>query len=185
MKRTRRRKCLNCGELLRPDSRNRRHQRHCGKEHCRQASKRASQRKWQRKPENRSYFRGPEQVERTRQWRAAHPGYWRRSPLQDVCKAQAAENNSESGTYNAASCLKPGPLQDVLQAQAAVLIGLIATLTGTALQEDIASISRHLISVGQDVFRHGETGGKETASPQVSALHSGGEFQLGGPTNST
>ena len=45
---------------------------------CRQASKAASQQRWLHKPANRDYFTGPTQVERVRQWRKAHPGYWRR-----------------------------------------------------------------------------------------------------------
>ena len=49
---------------------------------CRQASKAASQRRWLRKPDNRDYFSGPTHVERVRQWRQAHPGYWRRKAAQ-------------------------------------------------------------------------------------------------------
>lgn len=36
-----------------------------------------SQKFWLAKVENREYWRGPEQVERVRQWRAVHSGYWR------------------------------------------------------------------------------------------------------------
>jgi hypothetical protein len=31
------------------------------------------------KPENRFYFRGPENVERVQRWRECHPGYWRKN----------------------------------------------------------------------------------------------------------
>ena len=58
MKRGRRRKCLCCGGLFRPDPRNRRHQRYCSQPACRKASKAASQRRWLGKPDNRDYFRG-------------------------------------------------------------------------------------------------------------------------------
>ena len=78
MMKRRRRKCLNCGQLFRPDPRSARHQRYCSTPACRNASKAASQARWLSKPHNRSYFRGPEHVARVRAWRAANPGYARR-----------------------------------------------------------------------------------------------------------
>ncbi|MDX1506396.1 MAG: hypothetical protein R3221_11810, partial [Spongiibacter sp.] len=99
-------------ELFTPDPRNRYHQRYCGEAACRRASKAASQRRWQRKAENRDYFRDPLHVRRVQAWRASHPRYWRRP-----------------GPVSAA------PLQDRIDTQALVLIGLIANLTGSALQE--------------------------------------------------
>jgi hypothetical protein len=78
MRRTRRRKCLCCGELFRPEPRNHGRQKYCAKGACRLASKVASQRHWLEKPQNHGYFCGPIHVERVRIWRAVHPGYWRR-----------------------------------------------------------------------------------------------------------
>jgi hypothetical protein len=72
------RKCKHCRTFFAPDPRNVRRQRYCAQPACRQASKAASQRRWLQKPGNRDYFTGPIQVERVRQWRQAHPGYWRR-----------------------------------------------------------------------------------------------------------
>jgi hypothetical protein len=135
MKRYRRRKCLHCHDLFCPDPRNLRHQRYCSKPACRRASKTASQRRWLSKAQNRDYFRGAENVQRVRQWRAVHPGYWKRaSPqtgvaLQEDSLAQPIENKGKSPT------LAELALQDLLRAQPLVLIGLIANLTGTALQE--------------------------------------------------
>ena len=60
MTKRRRRKCLNCGQLFRPDPRNLRHQRYCPEPACRKASKAASQARWLAKPQNEGYFRGPE-----------------------------------------------------------------------------------------------------------------------------
>src|SRR5580704_13401255 len=82
------RKCLCCNELFVADPRHRADQKYCVKRACRRASKAASQKAWLSRPENLDYFRGPEHVERVRQWRAEHPGYWRRAPekgaLQDT-----------------------------------------------------------------------------------------------------
>ena len=60
MTKRRRRKCLNCGRLFRPDPRNRRHRRYCSAPDCRKASKAVSQARWLSKPQNRDYFCGPE-----------------------------------------------------------------------------------------------------------------------------
>jgi hypothetical protein len=44
------------------------------------------------------------------------------------------------------------PLQDVLTAQPAVLIGLIAHLVGTPLQDDIVRTTGRLLRLGQDIL---------------------------------
>jgi len=152
MNKQRRRKCRNCGELFRPDPRNLRHQRFCSKSLCRRASKAESQRRWLAKPDNRDYFRGPENVERVRAWRAAHPGYWRRlspntgSALQEYSLTQAADNNEQSAS------LMNSPLQELSRAQPLVLMGLIAQLTGATLQEDIAKASQRLQHLAHDII---------------------------------
>ncbi len=152
MSKQRRRKCRNCGELFRPDPRNLRHQRFCSKSSCRRASKAESQRRWLAKPDNRDYFRGPENVERVRAWRAAHPGYWRRlspntrSALQEHSLMQAADNNEQSAS------LVNSPLQELSRAQPLVLMGLIAQLTGATLQDDIAKASRRLQHLAHDII---------------------------------
>jgi hypothetical protein len=84
-------------------------------------------------------------------WRAAHPGYWRRaqrSPvaLQDSLITQVA--------VNAANC-HPTPkdaLQDLLILQPAVMVGLIAQLTGCALQDDTARAARRMQQLGNDIL---------------------------------
>lgn len=146
------RKCLNCGTWFRPDPRNVRHQEYCSEAACRRASKAASQRRWLDKPENRDYFRGAEQVARVQRWRAEHPGYGRRASasttasLQDDCHAQAVEIQEKSADLEASA------LQEVLAAQPAVLIGLIAHLTDSPLQEDIVRSTRRLLQLGQDIL---------------------------------
>ena len=154
-KRIRKRKCKNCHVFFRPDPRNVRHQRYCSKPECRKASKAASQRKWLSKEENRDYFRGPLNVQRVQQWRKTHPGYARRKtakkpePLQDVL----SEKNERIPTVETSKISSQNcALQDLLNAQPMVLIGLIAHLTGTALQDDIALTARRLQQLGTDIF---------------------------------
>jgi hypothetical protein len=43
-------------------------------------------------------------------------------------------------------------LQDVCVMQPALLVGLISTMTGSALQEDIATAARLLLRKGQDIL---------------------------------
>jgi hypothetical protein len=134
-------KCLGCGDIFTVDVRNRGRQRYCPKRACRAAGKAARQRRWLGKPQNQDYFSGPEHVERVRTWRAAHPGYWR----------------SHRRT-------RGGALQDALRCQGPVLIGLIAHLSDSALQDDIATTTRGLLQLGQDILA-----GQKPHAPQTSA----------------
>ena len=159
MKRNRRRKCLHCGELFTPDVRNRHHQRYCSASACRRASKAASQRRWLAKPANRDYFRDPAHVRRVQAWRQAHPGYrhrcaaHQRSLLQEDCMRQVFDKQQKTAT------LASTALQDLLSAQPLVLVGLIANLTGSALQEDIARTGRQLEQLGRDILTTGQPNG--------------------------
>lgn len=142
-------KCVCCGDLFKPDVRNRGRQKYCSKPQCRGAGKAARQRRWLHKPENRDYFRGPEHVQRVRVWRAAHPGYWRSHrrreavALQDALAPQVVEPVKD---FTARA------LQDALTLQGPVLIGLIAHLSDSALQDDIATATRRLLQLGQDIL---------------------------------
>jgi len=137
--------------LFTPDARNATRQRYCSKPGCRKQSKADSQLRWLQKPENRDYFRGAEHVLRVQRWRAAHPGYWRRTKrnpvaLQDALIAQVAVN-----AVNIHPAEK-GALQDLLILQPAVMVGLIAQLTGCALQDDIARAARRMQQLGNDIL---------------------------------
>jgi hypothetical protein len=146
-----RRKCMCCRKLFRPDPRNRRHQSYCSARPCRAASKAASQARWLAKPENQDYFRGPVNSARVKAWRSRHPGYWRkgrraRPALQEVSMEQSIGSAAESD-----DSVCP-PLQEVLSAQPAVLIGLIAHIVGTPLQDDIVRATGRLLRLGQDIL---------------------------------
>ena len=148
MKRRRRRKCPHCGQLYLPDPRNRHHQIYCSAPECQQARQRAGQARWRRRPENRNYFRGPAEVERVRAWRKAHPGYWRRQrrALQTVMKPQS------NGAQADGTGLNRDALQTDLLSQPAVLVGIISTLTGTALQAVIAEQVQRLHLRGEQIL---------------------------------
>jgi hypothetical protein len=168
-----------------PNPRSAGRQRYCSLPECRQASKAASQLKWRHKPVNRDYFKGPTHVERVRQWRQAHPGYWRRQPsgapdaLQDSLKPKAISNQSLGRD------LRRDALQDSLFTQPAVFVGFIAQLTGLALQDDIAAAARNWQQLGHDILSgstsyQGDQSHDQTAHFTGSAPAPASPVQLGG-----
>jgi hypothetical protein len=155
MARGERRKCKSCFNLFRPDPRSRDRQQYCSSPLCKRASKAASQARWLAKPENQSYFRDPYHVARVREWRARKGSSWRKPSgagiaLQDLRAAQAVD--AANKTHIPAT----SPLQEIITAQPAVLIGLIAHLVGTPLQDDIVAIARRLLRLGQDIIAGSE-----------------------------
>lgn len=145
-------KCLHCKEEQKSEPRNRGRQRYCSKEACRRASKAASQRRWLSRPENAGYFRGKENCERVKRWREAHPKYWQRKKesggdaLQEICAKQGDQDKEVAA---------PGlshALQEICQPQPALFVGLIAVLTGNALQDDIAASARQFVNRGRDIL---------------------------------
>lgn len=149
-------KCLHCRKLFVPDYRNRGRQKYCSSAECQGVSKRGSQAHWLSKPENRDYFRGPENVKRVQQWRAAHPGYWKtqgrkpRRTLQEACSGQVPVQQ-ELLPAAAPQVSRPA-LQELCEVKTPLLVGLIAQFTDTALQEDIVAYTRRLIARGQDIL---------------------------------
>lgn len=157
-----RRKCRGCSEFFQPDYRNRSHQEFCSKSDCRRASKAVSQARWLRKTENRDYFRGPENTRRVQEWRKAHPGYWRKkSAGADAGQAPAAQPSGPEQSAQSSCNVPPQSsraLQDVCLLQDPVVIGLISMMTGSTLQEDIASTARKLQARGRDILGLGASG---------------------------
>lgn len=151
MKRRRKRKCHHCGEGFVPSPQNVRTQCYCRAPECKKASRSAANKRWAGK--NPDYHSGEAAIVRVQEWRAANPGYWRRkteslepSTLQDDCITEVIDNEPESAT------LKYFALQDDSNSQAFVLLGLIATLTGGTLQDDIARSCRALHKQGRQVL---------------------------------
>jgi hypothetical protein len=102
-------------------------------------------------------------VARVRAWRSLHPGYWRKkrragTALQDVLAEQPI--GSAIKTTNPAA----SPLQDLLTAQPAVLIGLIAHIVGTPVQDDIVRTTDRLLRLGQDILA---TSAAQAATPRA------------------
>ena len=184
-------KCQNCKRVFHPDHRNVTRQRFCSKPECRHASKVDSQQRWRQKPENVDYFRGDDNVKRVQLWRQANPGYWRRKPLevsadsdalQETLMAQAVETQSLREEVEKP---KQDALQDSFFLQPTVLVGLIAQLSGLALQEDIALMARRLQQLGRDILDgspHVTGGSPNVQTPDLfgPAAPGAAAIQLGG-----
>ncbi|HSF33073.1 MAG TPA: hypothetical protein VLK82_21705 [Candidatus Tectomicrobia bacterium] len=179
------RKCKYCQTFFDPNPRSAGRQRYCSKLRCRQASKAASQRRWLHKPANRDYFKGPTHVERVREWRKAHSGYWRRQvshhadALQDTLMPQPHLQQLLDND------LKAPALQDAFFLQPTIVVGLLAHLTGLTLQDDIATTARRLQQLGRDILSGSphHTGGSPNAqtSPLPHPTSTGAQpVQLGG-----
>jgi hypothetical protein len=88
-----------------------------------------------------------------RQWRQAHPGYWKRKtpvsggtqvvPPQQVNPVQSSCNVPRSPL---------GTLQDFCHAKDPGFIGLISMMTGRTLPDDIAPIVRRVVEQGQNIL---------------------------------
>ncbi len=146
-----RRTCRHCRQQFLPDYRNTYHQRFCSTAECQHASKRLSQRRWLLKPVNRNYFREPDNAERVREWRLAHPGYWRTT--RDPCTQKRVVEPPQPpllSTANTSSHLRT--LKDFCRSKTPVLSGLISRLNRCALQEDIARWAREVLLEAQCIL---------------------------------
>jgi hypothetical protein len=129
--------CLCCKQLFIPDPRSRGRQRFCSKRDCRKASKKESQQRWASKPENKDYWRGPEQVARVQAWRKNQPEYWRRAAKKIALQEK----------------IPASPLQDVILPTDPLIIGLVSVIAGGTLQDKIAATCRDLIAKGCEVLQ--------------------------------
>jgi hypothetical protein len=183
------RKCLCCNGMFLPSPGNRATQRFCSEATCRKASRARCDRQWRHK--NPGYHSGPEQVERVRQWRARHPGYSRGKrrgkappPLQDLAPAQVVaappladdaaapprdflqKAPASTSGYAATTSCNGAPLQDFVHPQDPLLVGLIATMLGGALQESFVPFTQELVERGRRVLAQNcGSSGLQAASP--------------------
>lgn len=109
-------------------------------------------------------------MERVRQWRRHHPGYWRKKnaapkvvALQDLapnevvgCEAiMVQEVVSSRGTEQVCEHSAPQQelaLQDLASCQVPLLAGVVSLLIGDALQDRFAHFARELVDRGKRVL---------------------------------
>ena len=173
-------KCQHCHEGFLADCRNLARQCFCQKPDCRRASKANSQRQWRSRPENQDYFRGSYHCERVRRWRNANPDYCRRKSAPESAPESATESAPENAPENAPERVLQDSigalqdssvaLQDACLQQSALIVGLIALVTGHALQDDIAASVRTLLNRGRQILRmaHGSPSFQNLENPPHS-----------------
>jgi hypothetical protein len=128
-------------------------------------------------------------VERVRQWRAKNPGYWKRSAktpgtLQELVPAQVLP------TEVVAEKTSSPPLQDFVASQDPLLLGLIAHLIDSPLQENVEHATVQLLEKGRNFLdmRSGMKvkemtyADKKTSVVRGTAPEGSAAVQLGGPT---
>ena len=157
-KKIRSRRCKNCNDLFKPDSRNLKRQKFCRKSECKEASKRYSQQQWLMKPQNKDHFSGPANVIRVQQWRQKNPGYWKRKKPKKVTsliKGALQETLSSNTTINKGfpSDLMQTALQDSLSAKSLIIIGFDTQLNKTALQDIIDFTDQGTVKLVPDVLK--------------------------------
>jgi len=179
------RTCKHCKTFFDPDPRSAGRQRYGSQPECRKASKANSQRRWHQQPPNRDSFTGPTHVERVRQWRKAHPGYWRHPGSRPPAALQDDIAPQETQKQPRDEALTPQALPEVFFMQPAVLVGLIAQLTGFSFQDAIAMTARRLQPLGRDSLcgsTHHQGGLPNAQTPHLvgQTPHSPHAVQLGG-----
>lgn len=75
--------------------------------------------------------------------------------LQEIVLAQGLDAQGQSNLETARQRSAPRALQDLLQHQPVVLIGLLAHLAASTLQDDIAQAGQRLLQLGHDVLGSG------------------------------
>jgi hypothetical protein len=132
-------------------------------------------------------------VERVQAWRKLHPGYWRQqtpATRQGQVAAIQAPNPGDS-SCNVPRGL-PRTLQEMSLTQDPAFVGLISMMTGSTLQEEIATTARQLLLRGRNIlgFVSPETMqtpaspnyDQQTSAAATTAAPHSPELQLGGPS---
>lgn len=110
-------------------------------------------------------------MERVRQWRRGHPGYWRKKraaeavkgalqdlALSEVVKPEAVTVHEQALSRSADSVSEREPqqqelaLQDLASCQVPLLAGVVSLLIGEALQDRFAHFTRELVDRGRRVL---------------------------------
>lgn len=117
-------------------------------------SRQDSQQRWIKKTGNGAYHSGPEHVARVKAWREANPGYWRKHEV-----AEGGPPTSAEAQIGLREMLRDFALQDTCVAlqdswnpQLVALLGILAWLRGSALQETIAGDLREIMLTGYAIL---------------------------------
>jgi len=149
--------CLHCNRLFVPDCRHRTNQKYCMKPKCRQARQAVNLERWRDDPVNKDFWRGSWNGDRVRAWRAANPGYWKRQRPGAEAPLQIASNPTEGTVPSMDKAESTGDcvtnrIPALLLEQSPVVVGLIAQMTGSTLQNAILEVTARLFEQGRAVI---------------------------------
>lgn len=153
--------CLHCSDVFEPDVRHRHDQRYCRKPACQMARRAVNNRRWREQPEHKDWWRGEWNVQRVREWRAEHPGYWKRWKRKKAVALQIAINPTQTAEVKddpppAEADCATNRVPELLKTQSPVVVGLIAQMygcgSGIALQSAIAEVATRLFEKGRAVI---------------------------------
>lgn len=141
-------RCKNCGNYFYPDSFNRHHQSYCSRLECRSASNAASSKAYRKKKSQDAQFRHQESA-RVKRWQQENPDYCknRRKSSKKVEKNRVLRDIAQVEKLHS----DVGVLRDIANLQSVVMEGLIVTLTGDVLRDDIGGFIRQMYDKGQEV----------------------------------
>ena len=141
-------RCKNCGNYFYPDNFNRHHQHYCSRGECRKASNAASSRTYRKKQSQDSEFCRRES-ERVKKWQRKNPNYWknRQKSSKKVEKNKVLRDFAQVEKLHSEMTI----LRDFAKLQHVVLTGVIVTLTGDVLRDDINSFIRQMYDKGNAV----------------------------------
>lgn len=141
-------RCKNCGNYFYPDNFNRHHQRYCSRLECRKTSNAASSKAYRKKQSQTAEYRRKES-ERVKRWQRKNPNYWKNRQK----SSKKIEKNKVLRDFAQVEKLHSdvGVLRDIAKLQDAVLKGVIVTLTGDVLRDDINTFIRQMYDKGNEV----------------------------------
>lgn len=141
-------RCKNCGNYFYPNSYNRYHQRYCSGNECRKVSRRSSSKKYREKQAKCPEYRQKESV-RVQQWQAANPDYWHKRHKTSKKFSSDAVLRDFAQVQNLQS--EVTVLRDSVNSQYHVIEGLIITLTGDVLRDNIGAYIRRMYDKSLEV----------------------------------
>ena len=142
-------RCKHCMDYFYPDNYNRHHQRYCCKDNkCRKASRAASSKEYRKKKSEDTQFCQKESA-RVKLWQSKNPNYWknRQKSSKKVEKNNFLRDFAQVEKLHSEMMV----LRDFAKLQHVVLTGVIVTLTGDVLRDDINSFIRQMYDKGNEV----------------------------------
>jgi len=118
----------------------------CERVECRRKIKRRRQASWVDR--NRDYFKGPENVERVREWRRKNPDWRERK------KTAVGKSSPEAESCSTAESEMERLQDSVFTVQRAALMGFMSFATGSVLQDEVQNLYGECLRRGSELLRH-------------------------------